>query len=155
MQDKDEYIGSLLLSLFLMQGEINRLNETLDLARKGELVYINNPQIEALKAENDRLKEENYQLQKDCQICENFIDFIPCKPIRDMDYDLQKVINQRDKYIKTLQEIKAIAVDTKDCKQYEIDHDCFNDTRCKALREFIETLQEIIDLITEAESEEE
>lgn len=63
-----------------------------------------------LKAENKNLKEENYQLQKDCQICENFIDFIPCKPIRDMDYDLQKVINQRDKYIQTLQEIKKIAV---------------------------------------------
>lgn len=65
--------------------------------------------IEELKAENDSLKEENYQLQKDCQICENFIDFIPCKPIRDMDYDLQKVINQRDNYYQTLQEIKTIA----------------------------------------------
>lgn len=53
MEDKDEYIGSLLLSLFLMQGEINRLNETLDLARKGELVYINNPQIAELKAESE------------------------------------------------------------------------------------------------------
>lgn len=109
--------------------------------------------IAELKAENARLKEENYQLQKDCQICENFIDFIPCKPIRDMDYDLQKVIGQRDDYYQTLQEIKAIAVDTRDCKQYEIDHDCFNETRCKALRELIETLQEIIDLITKAEEE--
>lgn len=68
-----------------------------------------------LKAENELLKEENYQLQKDCQICENFIDFIPCKPIRDMDYDLQKVINQRDKYIQTLQEIKKYIA--KICKE--------------------------------------
>lgn len=45
MEDKDEYINSLLLSLFLMQGEVDRLNQTLDLARKGELVYINNPKI--------------------------------------------------------------------------------------------------------------
>ena len=56
MESKDEYINSLLLSLFLMEGEINRLNQTLDLARKGELVYINNPQIDELKAENARLK---------------------------------------------------------------------------------------------------
>ena len=53
-----------------------------------------------------------------------------------------------------LQEIKEIAVDTRDCKQYEIDHDCFNETRCKALRELIETLQEILNLITKEESEE-
>lgn len=58
MEDKDEYIGSLLLSLFLMQGEVDRLNQTLDLAKKGELVYINNPQIDKLKAENERLKEK-------------------------------------------------------------------------------------------------
>ena len=68
-----------------------------------------NKELEQLKAENERLKEENYQLQKDCQICENFIDFIPCKPIRDMDYDLQNVINQRDNYYQTLQKIKTIA----------------------------------------------
>ena len=66
-------------------------------------------QINELYEENERLKEENYQLLKDCQICENFIDFIPCKPIRDMDYDLQKVISQRDNYYQTLQEIKEIA----------------------------------------------
>ena len=53
IEDRDEYIASLLLSLFLMQIEINRLNETLDLARKGELVYINNPYIAALKAEEE------------------------------------------------------------------------------------------------------
>lgn len=63
-------------------------------------------QFQRLKQENEKLKEENYQLQKSCQICENFIDGIPCKPLRDMDYDLQKVINQRDKYINALEEIR-------------------------------------------------
>lgn len=53
----------------------------------------------------------------------------------------------------TLQDIKDIAENNIDCKQYEIDHDCFNDTRCKALRELIETLQQILDLITKAEEE--
>lgn len=58
-----------------------------------------------------------------------------------------------NKYHQTLQEIKGVAGNNIDCKQYEIDHDCFNDTRCKALRELIETLQEILDLITKAEEE--
>lgn len=110
--------------LELAQGKIAELKAYKDVNEDFKTAW------EELKAENDKLKEENYQLQKDCQICENFIDFIPCKPIRDMDYDLQKVINQRDKYYKqtlddeiqinelmqenerlkqTLQEIKAIA----------------------------------------------
>ena len=74
--------------------------------RKKDCPYRLHKQLKRKEQENAELKEENYQLQKDCQICENFIDFIPCKPIRDMDYDLQKVISQRDKYYQTLQEIK-------------------------------------------------
>ena len=92
---------------------------------------------EELKADNERLKEENYQLQKDCQICENFIDFIPCKPIRDMDYDLQKVIGQRDDYYQTLQEIKAIAESyLTDCQGF----------KCEAM-------EQILQFITKAEEE--
>ena len=110
-----------------------------DLKVQNKIIGILEAENDRLEAENAtansnaaRLKEENYQLQKDCQICENFIDFIPCKPIRDMDYDLQKVINQRDKYIQTLQEIKArIPEDYKIYQWYE----------------------DVIQLITKAESE--
>lgn len=75
--------------------------------------------IARLEQENEKLKEENYQLHKHCQICENFIDGIPCKPLRDMDYDLQKVINQRDEYIKALEEIRELAKDIIENDVYE------------------------------------
>lgn len=74
IEDRDEYIASLLLSLFLMQIEINRLNETLDLARKGELVYINNPQIAELKTENERLKKENRYYKAELRLSCNELD---------------------------------------------------------------------------------
>lgn len=87
--------------------------------------------LEKLKAENTKMKEENYQLQKSCQICENFIDETPCKPLRDMDYDLQKVISQRDNYIKVLEEIREIA-------QYECTHNCSNDSNNCTIRSCLE-----------------
>ncbi len=95
-------------------------------------------EIKQLEQENAELKEENYQLQKDCQICENFIDFIPCKPIRDMDYDLQKVISQRDKYYQTLQEIKEI------CKN----------SHTSASEDYYRTADKIIQKITKLEGKE-
>jgi septal ring factor EnvC (AmiA/AmiB activator) len=111
--------------------------------------------IAELKAENEKLKEENYQLQKDCQICENFIDFIPCKPIRDMDYDLQNVINQRDKYIKTLREIKTIAeapkpfIDFSEIKTAtEVEYDYAAICNELELR-----LHKVLEFITKAEEE--
>lgn len=64
-------------------------------------------EITRLKQENEQLKEENYQLQKSCQICENFIDGIPCKPLRDKDYDLQNVINALEEINNNLAEILA------------------------------------------------
>ena len=124
MEDNDKIIAEL-------KAEI----ETLKKVKHFACINLNNyiADNNKLKAENDRLKQE---WRLDCLKCE---------------YKNTKA--DVDKYRKTLQEIREIAVDTKDCKQYEIDHDCFNDTRCKALREFIETLQEILDLITKAEEE--
>ena len=69
-------------------------------------------QLKRKEQECEELKEENYQLQKDCQICEFFTNGIPCKPLRDMDYDLQSVINQRDKYKRAIDMIKEY------CKLY-------------------------------------
>ena len=46
-----------------------------------------------------------------------------------------------------LNEIKEEIKVEIECKQYEIDHDCFNETRCKALEEHIEFLKEIIKII--------
>lgn len=142
MQDKDEYIGSLLLSLFLMQGEINRLNETLDLARKGELVYINNPQIAELKAENERLYEEknclhkiidrlldNAGYSKDIASAEDFEDVY-----ENMQYNRQKL----SEYKQTLQEIKAIV------KKNITYQDTDSTTRA---------MTKTLDLITKAEEE--
>lgn len=111
------------------------------------------PRLQALKDENERLKEENYQLQKDCQICENFIDFIPCKPIRDMDYDLQKVISQRDNYYQTLQEIKEIAERCNLCEECSGLDDC--ERECGDNVEPCSTyqMQIIVNKITKAEEE--
>lgn len=128
MEDKDEYIGSLLLSLFLMQGEINRLNETLDLARKGELVYINNPQIADLKAENIELKERNEKI-------------------------IVGYIKLSERYKQTLQEIKAIAEKPKPFKDFseiktatEVEYDYAAICNELELR-----LHKVLELITKAE----
>lgn len=78
----------------------------------------------------EEVEKENEELYRHCQICENFIDGIPCKPLRDMDYDLQKVINQRDKYIKTLEKIRKVAKNT--CKSCTSECDCIIDNEpCK------------------------
>ena len=146
MTDKDKIIAEL-------KAEIETLKKVKDFA----CINLNNyiADNNKLKAENARLKEENYQLQKDCQICENFIDFIPCKPIRDMDYDLQKVIGQRDDYYQTLQEIKAIAEKPKPFKDFseiktatEVEYDYAAICNELELR-----LHKVLELITKAESE--
>lgn len=150
MENKDEYIYSLLLSLFLMQGEIDRLNQTLDLARKGELVYIKNPQIAELKAENTRLIE-----------------------------GLGLANKYVNKYHQTLQEIKSIAEPfakcythtCRNCEKYDSSHACclkdincykYNDGSKSSCKDFVlptkqfyqQILANVMTKITKAESEE-
>lgn len=49
-----------------------------------------------------------------------------------------------DEYKQTLTEIKEIAENEIECKTYEIEHDCFNETRCKALNEHINFIKQIL-----------
>ena len=60
-----------------------------------------------------------------------------------------------DEYKKTLTEIKEIAEVEIECKTYEIENDCFNETRCKALNEHIDFIKQIIQKISESEVENE
>lgn len=48
-----------------------------------------------------------------------------------------------------LTEIKEIAEIEIECKTYEIEHDCFNGTRCKALNEHIDFIKQILQKATE------
>lgn len=50
-----------------------------------------------------------------------------------------------------LQEIKEIIQEEIECKIYEVEHDCFNETRCKAINEHIEFLKHILQKISECE----
>ena len=52
---------------------------------------------------------------------------------------------------KTLTEIKEIAEIEIECKTYEIENDCFNETRCKALNEHIDFIKQILQKISECE----
>lgn len=96
--------------------------------------------------------DEIKKLKEELEIRDNAVEHFRKEAIRwaNIAKEYQK---DKTKLEQILQEIKAIAENNIDCKQYEIDHDCFNDTRCKALRELIETLQQILDLITKAEEE--
>ena len=55
----------------------------------------------------------------------------------------------------TLIEIKEIAEVEIECKTYEIENDCFNETRCKALNEHIVFTKQILQKISECEGNDE
>ena len=59
------------------------------------------------------------------------------------------------KLSKTITEIKEIAETEIECKTYEIENDCFNETRCKALNEHIDFIKQILQKISECEVENE
>jgi hypothetical protein len=54
-----------------------------------------------------------------------------------------------EKYKQTLTEIKELMKIEIECKTYEIENDCFNETRCKALKEHIDFTKQILRKISE------
>ena len=60
---------------------------------------------------------------------------------------------QLDQLKQTLAEIKEIAEVEIECKTYEIENDCFNETRCKALNEHIDFTKQILQKISEVEND--
>ena len=62
---------------------------------------------------------------------------------------------KKDEFKNCLTEIKEIAEIEIECKTYEIENDCFNETRCKALNEHIEFIKQILQKISECEAKDE
>ena len=58
-----------------------------------------------------------------------------------------------EKFKNCLNEIKEVAEIEIECKTYEIENDCFNETRCKALNEHIEFIKQILQKISKCEVE--
>ena len=64
---------------------------------------------------------------------------------------MQSSMNEFVKYKQILSDIKEIAEVEIECKTYEIENDCFNETRCKALNEHIDFIKQILQKISEVE----
>ena len=60
-------------------------------------------------------------------------------------------LEEAEKFKNCLTEIKDIAEIEIECKTYEIENDCFNETRCKALNEHIDFIKQILQKISECE----
>lgn len=66
---------------------------------------------------------------------------------------LDQLKAENDKFKNCLTEIKEIVEVEIECKTYEIENDCFNGTRCKALNEHIDFTEQILQKISEVENE--
>ena len=64
-------------------------------------------------------------------------------------------LEETEKFKNCLTEIKDIAEIEIECKTYEIENDCFNETRCKALNEHIDFIKQILQKIGECEAKDE
>ena len=64
-------------------------------------------------------------------------------------------LEEAEKFKNCLNEIKEITEIEIECKTYEIENDCFNETRCKALNEHIDFIKQILQKIKECEAKDE
>ena len=98
-------------------------------------------QLEQLKAENETYKK--MLEDEDVRLALN--------EIRTGERKLW--FNKAERLKQALAEIKEIAEIEIECKTYEIENDCFNETRCKALNEHIDFIKQILQKISEVENE--
>lgn len=99
--------------------------------------------------EYEELKEENQQLRMQlCNDCGERDDYnIPCKMIRDLDYGLQKEIEDNDRYRKALEKIEKVI--------NNILNSCLgrNTAGCRPAHNVCGDLIKILDIINKAQEE--
>ena len=99
-------------------------------------------QLEQLKVENEKLKKELEALYDDCK---------GCPTCNEAMYNANLYTKEYIKFKQILANIKEFAEVEIECKTYEIENDCFNETRCKALNEHIDFTKQILQKISECE----
>ena len=109
-------------------------------------------ECEKFKKQLER-REENYQklFSKSNKYIHNLVDE-NVQDISNLARRLEQFKVENDQFKQTLAEIKEIAEVEIECKTYEIENDCFNETRCKALNEHIDFIKQILQKISECEA---
>lgn len=112
-----------------------------------------NEYIQAKEQECEKLKKQVCGLRPELKF---IIDKTCCKyniEAKNYHEKIVEIINNLEKLKTALIEIKEIAEIEIECKTYEIENDCFNETRCKALNEHIDFTKQILQKISEVENE--
>ena len=121
---------------------------------------------EELKAENEELKNKLHKNFEEKDKLHLIIDRLleasgyytntaSAEDFEDVYENMRYEKQQLDQLKQTITEIKEITEVEIECKTYEIENDCFNETRCKALNEHIDFIKQILQKISECEVENE
>ena len=109
-------------------------------------------QLDRLKKTNEELQKENEKLKEELEAV--YDDCKGCPTCNEALYNANLYAKEYKKLKQTLTKIKEIAEIEIECKTYEIENDCFNETRCKALNEHIDFIKQILQKISECEVKE-